>query len=122
MSKVNELAGYALARPGGIKWTIPEKGIVSPEHLVCGPGTRVICANAQCRDLIGVMNSPLYSTMNIRHDQVTFQPHQVRKAGERAVCGRCGTTYMDHLDWLGLSRGRRQRGRTIRVHTEMGWI
>lgn len=119
---MSELAGFPLVKPPTV-WKVPEKRLVEPEHLVCGPGTRIICANPQCRDLIGVMNSPLYSSTNIRHDQVDFQPHQLRKAGEAAICGRCGTTYMDHLDALKTQKtGRCVRGRTIRVHTAMGWI
>lgn len=120
MSRLTELQGFKFLLPGRV-WVVPERR-VEPEHLVCGPGTVIVCPNPKCHAKIGVFNSRLYSSVNCHHGQIDFEPDQVRGAGQAAVCGQCGTTYMDFLDWDHLRQGHRARGKTIRVHTQLGWI
>ena len=82
--------------------------------LAC-KGTKVVCSNKKCGATIGELAVDVYDAINPAPSLIRFAPDQQRRAGQQAVCVRCGRGY--YKKYL----GGPQAG-TFALSTEIGWV
>lgn len=82
--------------------------------LAC-KGTKVVCSNEKCRATIGELAVDVYDAINPAPNLIRFAPTQQRRAGQQAVCVRCGHGY--YKKCLGGPKAG-----TFILSTEIGWV